>query len=306
MANTPSIHNTGAFSQLISRDFRKVAFDEYTRQDPEYEKWFNVSSMDGAYIREGQAAGLGAMQRVAENQPFPYDGFVQGNEKTIYPEDFALGLAISHDMYMDDQTGIMKKGASELGKSAAYTRELLAADMFNSGFVATVRAGIDGLALFHASHTLIGGGTYGNTATGASSALSLTSLQARMDAMELSVNEKNIPIKLQPKILLIPPQLRWIAERLTKSEFNPENANNEPNSALIRELQFSVCHFFTSTTNWFLLTAKEYHDLRFIWREKLSIQNGDDFDTGAALFKATMRAKVDFVNWRGIDGSAGA
>jgi hypothetical protein len=306
MPSTASIATTGAFSQLISRDFRKVAFDEYARQDPEYEQFFNVETMDGAYIREGQAAGLSAMQRVGENQPFPYDSFTQGNEKIITPDDFALGLAISHDMYMDDLTGIMKKGASELGKSAAYTREILAADVFNSGFVATVRTGIDGLALFHASHTLIGGGTYGNTASGASSALSLTSLQARMDAMELSVNEKNIPIKLRPKILLIPPQLRWIAERLTKSEFNPENANNEPNSALVKELQFATCHYFTSTTNWFLLTEKQFHDLRFLWREKLAIQNGDDFDTGAALFKATMRAQVGFVNWRGVDGSAGA
>lgn len=308
MPSTPSVMNTGAFSQLISRDFRKVAFDEFVRREPEFDKVFNIDTMDGAYIREGQAAGLGPLQVVGENQPIPYDAFVQGKEKTLTPIDYALALAITHDMYMDDLTGIMKKAAAELGKSAAYSRELIAWDVFNSGFVTTYRTGIDGYALFYASHPLFASGSsvYGNTATGASSALTMTSLQAALDSIEMTTNEKNIPIQLKPRLLLVPPQLRWKAQQLLKSEFNPENANHEINTTPIMDLQFMVCHWLTSTTNWFILCDQGVHDLRYIWREKFQVQNSDDFNTGAALFKGTMRCLAGFVNWRGVYGSAGA
>jgi len=301
-----SVMNTGAFSQLISKDFKKIAFEEYARLDPEYTEIFKVDSFDGAYEREGGVVGLGAMQETEENEAFPYDGFEQGNEKTLVPRNFALGVSITHNMYMDDRTGIMKKIPAELGKSAAYTNELIAFDVLNGAFVSTYRTGIDGQPLCSASHPLRNGAVYGNMATGASSALSLTSLQARLDAMELTPNERGITIKNKGKLVIIPPQLRWAAEKYIGSEYNPDNANHEPNSKIIRDLQFKVVHFLTSTTAWFILADKSEYDLRFKWREKLAIQNGDDFKTGAAEFKATERCAASFVNWRGIDGSVGA
>ena len=191
MPASTSAMNTGAFAQLISRDFTNVFFDNYTRQDTEYDKVGNVSTMDGAYIREGQMAGLQALQGVNEGEPVAYDGFIQGNEKTVMPSDFALGVAITRNMYDDDRTGYMKKAFAELGKAAAYTRELKFWDLLNSGFVTTTRVGIDGAALF-SSHTLIGGGTYANYAA-TNSSLSMTTLQAMCDRFELLPNERGIP-----------------------------------------------------------------------------------------------------------------
>ena len=299
-----SVMNTGAFSQLISQDFKNVFFDSYTRMESEYEKVANVSSMDGAYIREGQMAGLKALQGIGEGEPVAYDSFIQGNEKTVMPSDFALGLAVTRNMYDDDKTGYMKKGFSELGKAAAYTRELKFWDLFNAGFVTTTRVGIDGAALF-ASHTLGGGGTYSNYASSASS-LSMTTLQAMLDRFELMPNERGIPIRVKPRLLIVPPQLRWKAEQLVKAEFNPENANHEPNYAQITGLQFMVSHYLSSTTAWFVVGDKSDHDLRFIWRKQLALQSTDDFDTRTAKFMAVMRLQTTFFGWRGVDGNAGA
>lgn len=304
MAQSVSVASTGAFSQLISRDFKKVFLDEYTRYPEEYKAIAKVETMDGAYIREGQVAGLTAMQRRGEGEPTAFDNFIQGNEKTIYPENFALAMAITENMWDDDKTGHIKKAFQELGKAAAYTRELMFWDLINSGYVTTNRAGIDGGALFSA-HSYVGtAGTYANYATTGSS-LTMSTLQAAMDNFEKLKNERGLPMMMKPKLLIVPPELRWKAEELLKSEYNPENANSQVNSVANKGLQFMVGHFLSSTTAWTLVGDKADHDLRYLVRKPLALKSYDDPDTGNAKFIASMRAVANFIHWRGTYGNAG-
>lgn len=306
MGSTNSIASTGGFSQLISKDYGKVFFDEFARTPEEYKAIANVSSMDGAYIHEGQITGFGAMQKIGEGQPVPYEQWTQGNDKFIYPSDFALAFAVTENLYNDDRQGHMKKVFAEFAKSAAYTKDLLFWDVLNSGFVPTKRTGIDGASLF-ASHTLFGpgGSTYSNyAATGGG--LNVTSLQTAMDALENNVNENGIPAPIKPKYLVVPSQLRFEAETLIGSEFNPENANQQVNTVGNKGLQFVVGHYLTSSTAWFLLGDKRDHDLRFIVRKPLELKSTDDFDTRTAKFRAVIRAQATFVNYRGTYGNSGA
>lgn len=306
MPQSVSVANTGAFSQLISRDFKSVFFDEYKRHPEEYKAVANMTTMDGAYQREGEMVGFHALQEIGEGQPVPYDNFIQGNEKTIYPTNFALAFAVTENMWDDDQKGHIKKAFKELGKAAALTKELKFWDIFNSGFVTTKRTGIDGKALFATDHSLFGnGGSYANeAATGGS--LNVTSLQAAMNRFEKMVNDRGIVIPMKPKLLIVPPELRFEAEKLLKSEYNPENANSQVNTVGNKGLESMVGHYLTSTTAWFLVGSKEDHDLRFITRKGLAMKSYDDFATGNAVFKATMRFQTTFVRWRGVDGNTGA
>jgi len=305
MASTVSVANTGAFSQLSSRDFKSVFFDEYKRTGEEYKEVANMTTMDGAYQREGEMVGLGAMQEVGEGQPLPYDMMIQGNEKTIYPTKFKLAMAITEEMWDDDQKGHIKKAFQELGKSAALTKELKFWDIFNSGFVTTRRTGIDGAALF-ASHTLFGTGTsYSNYAATAGS-LNMTSLQAAMNRFEAVQNDRGIIIPMKPKKLIVPYQLRFEAEKLLGSQYNAENANMQVNTVGNKGLSWMVGHYLSSSTAWFLVGDKSDHDLRFITRKPLALKSFDDPSTGNAIFYATMRIQTTFVRWRGTDGNAGA
>lgn len=305
MGASISVANTGAFSQLISRDFKKVLFDEYLRQPEEYKAIANVGTMDGAYLREGQLAGLSSLQKRGEGEPTAFDNFIQGNEKTVYPDNFSLGFVVTENMWDDDKTGYIKKAFAELGKAAAYTRELLFWDLLNSGFVTTTRTAIDSAALF-AAHTPVDGGTaYSNYAASASS-LTMTTLQAAMDNFEGLKNERGIPIRVKPKMLIVPTGVRWKAEELLKSEYNPEDANNKKNTVSDKGLQFMVGHYLSSTTAWFLAADKADHDLRFLWRKQLSMKSFDDPDTGNAKFIASMRCLPTFFHWRGVYGNAGA
>ncbi len=305
MASSVSVANTGAFSQLISRDFKKVTFDEFKRHPEEYRAVANMVSMDGAYEREGEMVGFSALQQIGEGQPYPYENFIQGNEKYIYPKNFALSFAVTENMWDDDNTGHIKKAFKELGKAAALTRDLLFWDIFNSGFVTTKRTAMDGAALF-ASHTLFGtGGSYSNYASSAGS-LNMTSLQAALNRFEKTPNEKGIIIPNRPKLIIVPPELRFDAEKLLKSEYNPENANMQVNTVGNKGLEFMVCHYLSSTTAWFVVGEKDMHDLRYITRKPLTLTSTDDPRTGNAIFTAKMRAEATFVGWRGVDGNAGA
>lgn len=297
----PGLNVTGAFSQLLSKDYEKIFFDEFMRYEKEYARVAKEDSFDGAYKKEGEIMGLKELQRMYEGQEIPYEAFEQGNEKELRPRKFGLGVQVTQEMKDDDRTGHIGQLMQELGKAADYSLEVEFWDLLNSGFVTTNRTGIDGKALFADDHeTLDGTTTIDNDGTNAT--LSTSSLQAMYNYFDDLVDERGRPIKSTPRMLIIPPQLKWKAQELMLSEYNPENANMQYNT--VKGLEFMVCHYLTSNTAWFVLG--EDHDLRFIWRKQLAYKQTDDFNTESTLVKVTGRYRADFVRFREAYGNSGA
>jgi len=52
MPQNVSVMNTGAFSQLISKDFKKVFFEEYAKQPEEFSKIFKIAKETGVVYLE--------------------------------------------------------------------------------------------------------------------------------------------------------------------------------------------------------------------------------------------------------------
>lgn len=294
---------TGGFANLLTKDFEKIFFDEYLRQPEEYRGVAKMQTADTHYIREGDMYGLGALREMAENDPIPFEDFEQGNEKYTYFTNFGLGVQMSRNMYEDDLTGHMNKPIAELGKASAYTRDLKFWDIFNSGELAAARVGLDGLALFSTAHPIEGvpGLTQSNIV---SASLSQTSLQAAMDLVENLKNDKNIPIKFIPRTLVVPYGQRWKAEELINSELQPDTANNNLNTTGNKGLNFMVGHYLTDANACYLVC--DGHDARFINRRDTMFDGKDDYNTDAALFKATARFQTTFFHWRGIVKITGA
>ncbi len=297
---------TGGFANLLTKDFEKIYFDEYSRQPEEYKKIAKVKTHNTHYVQEGDMTGLGAMQEMHENQAIPFDEFEQQNDKKVYFTNFGLGVQFSRDLYDDDLTGHMKKAIAELGKSAAYTRDLRFWDVINSGALAAAaggRSGLDGLALFSLVHPLSGtaASTYANIVSGA---LSKTTLESACDLFEGMVNDRNIPIVMKPKKLIIPYQLKWKAKELMESAMDPDSANGKINAVHGEGLTYEIVHYLTDADSCYLVS--DDHDLRFMWRRPAAFAGTDDFNTNSAIFKGTMRFQTSFFNWRGIvkiDGS---
>jgi len=296
--------HTGGYSQLWDRELRKVFFHEYTVQPKEYTQVAKMDPMDGPYDKEGELAGLTQLLDRDEGTAIRFEDFEQGNTKEMTPKDFALGVQITENMFDDDRTGHMKKAIAELGRAANYSEELEFWDLLNNGFVTTYHSGIDSKALFAADHTTIkSGDTIDNDGTDAS--LTVTSLQEALTYYETLVNEAGVPIVAKGDLLVIPPALRYKAEKLLLSEYDPENANMQYNTVGSRGLQFMVCHYLSSSIAWFVI-SKELADLRFRWRKKIQFQSENDFHTKNRLYSAHGRFLADFVHYRGAFGNSGS
>ena len=298
-----SVAVSGGFSQLLTKDYEHVFYDEFGKLAPEWSQVAKISNADGHSIKKGEMAGLGRFQAKTEGDALSFDVPKQGNEKEVTFTEFELGFQVTRPMWEDDRTGHMKEVARDMGKSAGYTLELEFWDLFNNAFVNTYNAALDGFALCHTVHAYVNypGNTYNNDPTAAS--FSETTFQAFLDYFEGVKNERGIPVKATPHLLIIPQDLRWIAERLLMSELRPGTGDNDTN-VFKGKVQYLVSHYLTSTTAFFMITPE--HDLQHIWRRKLTFESYDDFNSGNALFKGSMRFTDDFWNPRMVIGNSGA
>lgn len=297
------IHHSGMFPNHLDRDFDKSFFDEYNRAVGEYASLAKMETATSSYIQEMDTIGLGAVRSMVEGQPVEFERISEGYTKQITFDLFGLGMQFTEVAWEDDQYGDLKKAPAELGKAFEYTKDLKWFDLFNSGFVTTTRTGNDSKALFADDHPSQGvsGDTFDNAGSGS---LTMTNLQTALNHFENLENEKGIPTPMTgQKILLIPPNLRWKAEELLLSEYNPENANQQYNTVK-NELSYMVVHYFSTQSPWYVV-VKGQHDLRFIWRRNVKTGTYTDFHTGNALYKATARWATDFIRWRGVWGSTG-
>lgn len=300
MAANPMV--SGQFSYLFDKNFKKLFMNGYKLRRQEHMPLAKTETSNERYVEKGDMVSFGAFKEKPENQSFAWDNFEQKNRKAVYHTVKALGAQVSRELKDDDEKRIISQVITELGKSAAYTKDLDWFEMLNNAFNTTLRAGLDGKALCADDHPVYGtGGTQSNLISGA---LSYTTLQAAIDLFEGWTNHQGMPIQMEPNLLIVGPKLKWKAKELTESEYNPTNANDSINTLRGEGLKYKVVHYLESDTAWFL--AGPDHDLEFITRKPLSTQAKDDFNTDSALYRGIMRYATDFWSWMGFVGSSGA
>ena len=127
-------------------------------------------------------------------------------------------------------------------------------------------------------------------------------------------NHRGQPIVLEPKILLVPPELEWVAKTLLESTTYPHLSSGSIAPAgsgfatytnVLRSAvdTLIVDPYLNDTNNWFLLTAPSQHKLNFFWREKPSTDMEEDFRTKGILHSITCAFSVGFTDWFGVLGS---
>ena len=290
---------------LIADGFRTILFDKYNSYPWEYDRIFNIETSKKNQEKDSGLSGLGAMPSKAEGESIQYDDPIQGYDVTYTHVTYGMGFRVSEEMWEDDQYGKIKKMPNALAKSARITIEQTCANIFNNGFVTTYNSGGDGKALFDTDHPLSGGGTYANEPAVAAD-LTVSSLQAMVQAMEETQGDRGEILAIKPKLLVVPIDLKYTARELLKSSLKPYTADNEINALEDDDLKYFVWHYLTDPDAWFLLADKEDHELNFFWRRKLDTDHDADFDTGDLKFKATMRFSTKWSDWRGAHGSPGA
>lgn len=225
------------FPDLLAEGLRTVLFEKFDSYPEEYKQIFNVQESKKSEEKDSAISGFGAMHIKEEGDPVFFDDPVQGYDVTYTHVTYALGFRVTREMWEDDLYGKIKKMPRALAKSARHTIEQTAANIFNNGFTSGV--GGDGKYLFATDHPLVGGGTYANRPAIAAD-LTVSSLQAAIQNMEETVDDRGLILAIKPKLLVVPPALKWTARELLDSALKPYTADNEKNAFLDEDLNYFV------------------------------------------------------------------
>jgi phage major head subunit gpT-like protein len=225
-------------------------------------------------------------------------------------EEFASGFTVERKLVDDEQYNQISKMSKSLGRAARATIETKTAEIINNAFTVN---GFDGVPLISATHKRLDGGTMSNQLLATdggtlNGALSDVNLKAALIQTRKQVDDKGIKIQVQPKILLVPPALQYIAETLLHSSNlsatgNGSGMTNDKNT-LAGKLRVVVMDYLTSDTAWFLIDPT-VAELNFFWRKKLEFAQEKDFSTHQAKFQGYMRFSAGYSDYRGILGSKG-
>lgn len=298
--------STGAFSSLLAPGLRKVFFMEYTDHKPEYQDIFYMTTSSRTYEEHLELAALGTMPPKNEGVSILYQDFIQGGVKRFTHVAYGLGFRVTEEMMEDDLYSVMTRNTKALKRSAMNAREVAAFNVINNSFTTEYGFPKNGTneALVATSHTLIGGGTASNR-PGTDVDISYAALEAAVLNYNTLVDERNMPIDIMPETLLFHPNDLFLVTELLESEYRPFTANNEVNPLKSR-FKPVWSRYLTDTDAWWLLGEKSEEGLIGFMRRELRFQNGDDFDSGDAKFKATQRFSFGCSEWRYLYGSSGA
>ena len=294
----------GAFPVITARaGLKRAYFLEYSQHKMLYPTVFNMEDSTRGYEDFVKISGLGRMAQMGEGESIFYDQAIEGTRISVGHAMFGLGFQVSRVLMDDEQYSIMSRMSQALARSVQYEQEVRAWALFNDAQAGATFTGFDSLALLNNAHTLLNSNSTVDNRIQAD--LSVSALEAAVDLFATVVDESNLNLAINPKVLVVPAQNRWLASTLLESEYDPESANNAINPLRDVGLGWFATPFITDTDSWFVLADKGDHDLNFYWRLKPETEDTTDFDTKTLKFSSIQRFAVLFNEFRGVVGSMG-
>lgn len=271
------------------------------------EQLFKVVPHDRDIWQSSEIHDLQLFNQVQEGEEYSFERPKQGASKTLSIKKMGLGFSISEEMVDDGKFDLISDMVKKLAKSAKESQEVDAMNIFNNGFSSETTS--DGLAIFHASHTLPSGSTFRNKPSSAAD-LSQSSLDTALTDFEtVFVGDSGIIYNLKPQKLLVHSSLKRYAKELVGSDGKPDTADNNLNAFKDDGLQVISSPHLTDTDAWFLVGAPQDTGLRIISRKAIETKAaGPDlgFATDSILYKSRYREKIGCVHPYSLYGNAGA
>lgn len=298
------------FIKLYERPLRKTFHLHLKPATPEYKGWINIVNTDNAFDDDFKVSEFGTIPTKPEGADTHFEDAIPGDIKRYTTTERGLGYIITRKMRDDDKTPVMVNMTEALRRSARHAFEVEAAKVFNYATnTGATYLGMDGLALAHASHTLLDGtNTYSNYAT---ADFSDTALENAVINFFRLKGEKNLPVTLTPKVLWGDGGQMFEFAKVTKNEWQPDSADRNKNYLRIGAANNGIrdyipSRFSTDTDAWALMSDKSEHSLNLFIRVNPEFEMGNDFSSGNILAKTYFRIVSGFSDWRGVYFSAGA
>jgi hypothetical protein len=280
---------------------------EYARYGEEHKEIYETETSERSFEEETKLSGFSAAPVKNEGSAIAYDNAQEAWSTRYTHETIALGFSITEEAIEDNlYDSLSGRYTKSLARAMAYTKQVKAAAVLNNGFSSSYPGG-DGVSLFNANHPLISGGVNSNT-PGTQVDLNETSLEAAVIQIAAWTDERGLLIAAKPKKLIVPPALMFTAKRLLDTELRVATADNDINA--IKQMGaipegYTVNHFLTDTSAWFLTTDVP-NGLKHFVRTPLQNSMDGDFDTGNVRYKARERYSFGWSDPLGMWGSSGS
>jgi len=301
-----SMMTTGQFPDLLRVGIREVFLSEYQNYPELYSKVYDVQTSNRAYEEELIIAGFGAVPEWnSDGSELPTDRALTGNRVLYVHKDYGMMWTVSKRLLRED---LYAKIGAELVREAVramkHTVELVSWSVIANGFTGS-------RPLFSNNQPLLNGETFQNRLT---VALTPTGLEQALTRFHRWRNHRGIPVVIEPRMLIVPPELKYVAYTLLHSSYYPNIAigSTAPSStgSAFYENPFknvvpdTLCvPYLQDTNDWFLFAAPKVHKLRFYWREKPATDMFTDFRTKGVMHSITGAFSVGFTDFYGVLGS---
>jgi hypothetical protein len=280
---------------------------EYKKYGEEHKEIFETETSERSFEEETKLSGFSAAPVKNEGSALQYDNAQEAWTARYVHETIAMGFSLTEEAIEDNlYDSLSARYTKALARAMAYTKQVKAAAILNNAFTGGPTYG-DGVVLCSTAHPLVSGGTNSNRPTVAAD-LNETSLEAAVIQIAGWTDERGLLIAAQPRKLIVPPTLQFVATRLLETELrvgtNDNDVNALKNNSSIRE-GYTVNHYLTDTNAWFLCTDVPNGLKHFV---RSPLQNGmdADFDTGNSRYKSRERYSFGVSDPLGIFGSPGA
>lgn len=294
----------GSFNLLFRSGLRRDFRDEWNQYEPEFSQYLRTGTMDGPEIEATIITGMSRLLERGDMEEITFEDPVLGGKVVGVDKEFALGFAVSRRTVEDDKYRKANQAAKWLAHAGRMTSEVRSVALLDDAFTGTTFKGIDGLALCHVAHTLINSSkTMANTVA-QPVGFSVAGIQALLDLHALAVDWNGDPVKSMPDTCVFSPKYISKAMQIFGSEKEPFTAENQDNAVKKRlpGVKQVVSRFKASTESYFLNDSKLL-DAWYLTRRAIEFDDTFDFKTDAALYKASTRLLVWFVDFHGTAGA---
>ena len=262
---------------------------EYAKYENEHSEIYETETSERSFEEEVKLSGFGAAPVKSEGASISYDNAQEAFTTRYVHETVAMGFSITEEAVEDNlYDSLSARYTRALARAMAYTKQVKAAALLNNGFT-TYNTG-DGVTWFNASHPTVEGATNRNRPS-VDADLNETSLEQAVIDIAAFVDERGLLIAAQPRKLIVPPALMFVATRLLQTEMRVGTADNDLNAlktnGSIPE-GYRVNHYLTDNEAWFLKTDVPNGAKHFV-RAAMTTDMDGDFDSGNARYKARER-----------------
>lgn len=289
--------------ELWRPGLRKVA-GKYKEIPKQYTEVFKVETSDMAIERTVEMRFHGLPTLKSEGGATAFDNG-SGQRFVFNQEHYEIGLgyAITRKA-IDDNLYKSQYKPSNMGLMESFKQfdEIRAANVLNLGTTYDTTIGGDGVALFSTAHP-IDGDTQANRP---STDLALNENAIYSAAINIRQMRDVAGLKkfARARKLIVPIQLQYDAERLTKTELRPGTANNDVNAIMTAGVLpegYCTMDFLTSSTAWMIKTDQD--GLLNLNRVPYEMDMHTDPITGNLLVVGYQRNSFSYEGWRGVWGT---